>query len=63
MDLQRKPPAWVLHHGFDAGFHIDLAFRLVFTKTRLQKTMFGFNILILRQILTEIDHLQLITML
>ena len=50
-------------HGFDAGFHVGMAFHLIFTKTWLQETMLGHNILILRQILTKIDHLQFIAML
>ncbi len=61
MNLYRKPPAGVLYHGIDAGFHISLSLHFIFTKTRLQETMSGLNAFVLRQILTKIDHFQFIT--
>ena len=63
MYLHRKPPAWVLHHGLDAGFHVGLALFFILAKTRLQETVFCLNVIILRQILTKINNFQLIALL
>ena len=61
MYLQRKPPVRVGFHGLYAGFHIGFSLVLILNKTWLKKTMLGFDNLILRQILTKIDHFQFIT--
>ena len=47
-------------HGLDAGFHVSLALHFILAKARLQETVFCLDVIILRQILTQIDDLQLI---
>ena len=61
MNLQGKPPIWVGFHSLYAGLHIGFPLFFVFHKTWLQKTIFGLNAIILRQILAEINHFQFIT--
>ena len=60
MNLQGKPPVWVGFHSLYASLHMGLSLFFILNETRLKKTVLGFNDLILRQILTEIDHFQLI---
>jgi len=60
MNLQGKPPCGMAFHGLDAGFHVGLALLFILAKTWLQETVFCLNVIILRQVLTQIDDLQLI---
>lgn len=62
MGLEGQSPPWILKHRLHTSFHIDLPLGFIIRITRLQKTMRGFNAVILRQVLSEIHHLQLIAL-
>ena len=47
-------------HSLHACLHVSFTLFFVFHKTGLQKTVFSFNAIILRQILAKIDNLQLV---
>ena len=58
--LQRKPPVRMGFYSLHAGLHVGLALFRILNETGLQETMFGLNPIVLRQILTEINHFQLV---
>ena len=60
MYLQGKSPARMGFHSLNTGKHIGFSLFFIFLIARLQKTILGVNVIILRQILTQIDHFQLI---
>ena len=60
MYLQGKPPARMGFHSLNTGLHIGFSLFFIFLIARLQKTILGINVIILRHILAQIDYFQLI---
>ena len=60
MHLQGKPPIRMGFHSLHTSLHIGFTLFFVFLIARLQKTVFGFNVVILRQILPKIHHFQFV---
>ena len=60
MSLQRQAPLRMLQHSLDTRFQVGLALNWVVDKARLQETMTGLDVVILTQVLSSIDHLELV---
>ena len=60
--LERKSPLWVGEHRLYTRLDIGVAHFLVFHKTWLEKTVFGFDVAIHIQFLIQIHHFQLMTL-
>lgn len=57
MYLQGKPPIRVGFHSLNTGLHIGFPLFFICYETRLQKTILSFYSIVLRQVLTQINHL------
>ena len=60
MHLQREPPAGILHDSLHARGKVGLALRCIFTIAGLQEAVFGFNFVVNMEVLSTIDHFELV---